>query len=241
MPPKFEKLLENETADQFPVSEIRKAVGEVEERLGVNYAETQVAAIETALHSSAMILTGGPGTGKTTVIRGLVEVYAELHGLSLDPNEYAKKKEPFPIVLAAPTGRAAKRMSESTGLPAMTIHRLLGFTGQEKEEETEREVEGRLIIIDEMSMVDTWLAHQLLKALADDVQILFVGDQDQLPPVGPGQVLKDMLDSGKMPVVELTEIYRQSAGSTIIEMAHMIKRSEWSDRYYPEDIRSVVY
>ncbi|BAQ11529.1 ATP-dependent exonuclease v subunit alpha [Bacillus sp. OxB-1] len=225
---KVARLMENEVADQFPASEIRKAVGEVEERLGVNYAETQVSAIETALHSPVMILTGGPGTGKTTVIRGLVEVYAELHGLSLDPKEYAKKKEPFPIVLAAPTGRAAKRMSESTGLPAMTIHRLLGFTGQEKEEEVEREVEGRLIIIDEMSMVDTWLAHQLLKALPDDVQLLFVGDQDQLPPVGPGQVLRDLLESGKVPVVELTEIYRQSAGSTIIEMAHMIKRSEWS-------------
>lgn len=225
---KIERIMQNDTTDQFPVSEIRKAVGEVEERLGVNYAETQVAAIETALHSSVMILTGGPGTGKTTVIRGLVEVYAELHGLSLDPKEYAKKQEPFPIVLAAPTGRAAKRMSESTGLPAMTIHRLLGFNGLEKEEETEREVEGRLIIIDEMSMVDTWLAHQLLKALANDVQLLFVGDQDQLPPVGPGQVLRDMMDSGQVPIVELTEIYRQSAGSTIIEMAHMIKRSEWS-------------
>ena len=226
---KLERIMENDTADQFPVSEIRKAVGEVEERLGVNYAETQVAAIETALHSPLMILTGGPGTGKTTVIRGFVEVYAELHGLSLDPKEYAKKKEPFPIVLAAPTGRAAKRMSESTGLPAMTIHRLLGFNGQEKEEETEREVEGRLIIIDEMSMVDTWLAHQLLKALANDVQLLFVGDQDQLPPVGPGQVLRDMLDSGKVPVIELTEVFRQSEGSSIIEMAHMIKRSEWTD------------
>jgi exodeoxyribonuclease V alpha subunit len=226
---KLERIMENDTADQFPVSEIRKAVGEVEERFGVNYAETQVAAIETALHSPLMILTGGPGTGKTTVIRGFVEVYAELHGLSLDPKEYAKKKETFPIVLAAPTGRAAKRMSESTGLPAMTIHRLLGFNGQEKEEETEREIEGRLIIIDEMSMVDTWLAHQLLKALANDVQLLFVGDQDQLPPVGPGQVLRDMLDSGKVPVVELTEVFRQSEGSSIIEMAHMIKRSEWTD------------
>jgi len=226
---KLERIMENDTADKFPVSEIRKAVGEVEERLGVNYAETQVAAIETALHSPLMILTGGPGTGKTTVIRGFVEVYAELHGLSLDPKEYAKKKEPFPIVLAAPTGRAAKRMSESTGLPAMTIHRLLGFNGQEKDEETEREVEGRLIIIDEMSMVDTWLAHQLLKALANDVQLLFVGDQDQLPPVGPGQVLRDMLDSGKVPVIELTEVFRQSEGSSIIEMAHMIKRSEWTD------------
>ncbi|WOV88778.1 ATP-dependent RecD-like DNA helicase [Sporosarcina oncorhynchi] len=222
---KLERLLENDLSDTFPVSEIRKAIGEAEERLEVSYAETQVAAIEKALHSPVMILTGGPGTGKTTVIRGLVEVYAELHGLSLDPKVYAQKEETFPIVLAAPTGRAAKRMSESTGLPAMTIHRLLGFNGQEKEDATGKEVEGRLIIIDEMSMVDTWLAHQLLKALDNDIQILFVGDQDQLPPVGPGQVLRDMLDSGKIPVVELTEIYRQSEGSTIIEMAHMIKNS----------------
>ncbi|MHA6260331.1 SF1B family DNA helicase RecD2 [Sporosarcina sp. CAU 1771] len=229
---KISRILENELDDQFPVSEIRKAIGEVEERLEVNYAETQVSAIETALHSPAMILTGGPGTGKTTVIRGFVEVFAELHGFPLDPAEYAKKQEKFPIILAAPTGRAAKRMSESTGLPAMTIHRLLGFTGQEKDEETEREIEGRLVIIDEMSMVDTWLGHQLLKALPNDIQILFVGDQDQLPSVGPGQVLKDMLDSGKIPVIELTKIYRQSAGSTIIDMAHMIKRSEWSDELF---------
>lgn len=227
---KIHSILEGETAAEFPVSEIRSAIGEVEERLEVNYAETQVQAIETALHSPAMILTGGPGTGKTTVIRGFVEVFAELHGLSLDPAEYVKKKEAFPIILAAPTGRAAKRMAESTGLPAMTIHRLLGFTGQEKDEETEREIEGKLVIIDEMSMVDTWLGHQLLKALPDDVQVLFVGDQDQLPSVGPGQVLKDMLESGAIPVIELTEVYRQSAGSTIIEMAHMIKRSEWTDQ-----------
>ncbi|RTQ95661.1 SF1B family DNA helicase RecD2 [Lysinibacillus telephonicus] len=217
-------LNHNDKQERFTKDEIRKAIGEVEERLEVSYAETQVKAIECALNSSVMILTGGPGTGKTTVIRGLVEVYAELHGLSLNPKEYAQKEEPFPIVLAAPTGRAAKRLAESTELPAMTIHRLLGFNGQEKEEETEREVEGRLIIIDEMSMVDTWLAHQLLKSLGEDAQVVFVGDQDQLPPVGPGQVLKDLLASKQIPTVELIDVYRQAEGSTIIELAHQIKK-----------------
>ncbi|ANU16975.1 hypothetical protein BBI11_08065 [Planococcus maritimus] len=227
---KLETLIaEQETRDGFPSSEIRKALGDAEERLGVNYAETQIDAIEKSLNSSVMILTGGPGTGKTTVVRGLVEVYAELHGLSLDPKEYGKKKEPFPIILAAPTGRAAKRLSESTDLPAMTIHRLLGFNGQEKDEETEKEIEGKLIIIDEMSMVDTWLAHQLLKAVPVDAQLIFVGDQDQLPPVGPGQVLRDMLASGRIPKVELTEIYRQSSGSSIIELAHQMKAGKLPD------------
>lgn len=224
---KLETLLSSqENRDRFPASEVRKALGEAEERLGVNYAETQVQAIEQSINSSVMILTGGPGTGKTTVVRGLVEVYAELHGLSLDPKDYAEKKEPFPIILAAPTGRAAKRLSESTELPAMTIHRLLGFNGQEKEEETEKDIEGRLIIIDEMSMVDTWLAHQLLKAIPEDAQIIFVGDQDQLPPVGPGQVLRDLLESKRIPTVELTDIYRQTSGSSIIELAHQMKNGQ---------------
>ncbi|MDN4494595.1 SF1B family DNA helicase RecD2 [Ureibacillus aquaedulcis] len=221
---KILELLNQNGKQRFSKDEVRKAIGEVEDRLDVSYAETQAKAIECALNSSLMILTGGPGTGKTTVIRGFVEVYAELHGLSLNPKEYAQKEEPFPIVLAAPTGRAAKRLAESTELPAMTIHRLLGFNGQEKEEETEREIEGRLIIIDEMSMVDTWLAHQLLKSISEDVQVVFVGDQDQLPPVGPGQVLKDLLASKKVPTVELTDVYRQAEGSTIIELAHQIKK-----------------
>ncbi|AQQ52932.1 SF1B family DNA helicase RecD2 [Planococcus lenghuensis] len=229
---KLQQLIESqEERDGFPSSEVRMAIGEAEERLGVTYAETQAAAIEKSVNSSVMVLTGGPGTGKTTVVRGLVEVYAELHGLSLDPKEYAKKKEPFPIILAAPTGRAAKRLNESTGLPAMTIHRLLGFTGQEKEEETEREIEGKLIIIDEVSMVDTWLAHQLLKALPDDVQLILVGDQDQLPPVGPGQVLRDLLDSKAVPVIELKEIYRQAEGSSIVTLAHQMKQGQ-----FPQDI-----
>lgn len=220
----LELLERNKEQESFSKDEIRNAIGEVEESFGVTYAETQAQAIEQALNAAVMILTGGPGTGKTTVVRGIVEVYAKLHDLSLNPKDYAQKEQPFPIVLAAPTGRAAKRLAESTGLPAMTIHRLLGFTGQEKEEETEREVTGKLIIIDEMSMVDTWLAHQLLKALHRDVQVIFVGDQDQLPPVGPGQVLKDLLASKQIPTVELTDVYRQAEGSTIIELAHQIKR-----------------
>jgi len=224
---KLETLIqEQQERTGFPSSEIRKALGEAEERLGVSYAETQIAAIELGMNASVMLLTGGPGTGKTTVVRGLVEVYAELHGLTLDPKEYAKKEEPFPIILAAPTGRAAKRMNESTGLPAMTIHRLLGFNGQEKDEETERDIKGKLIIIDEMSMVDTWLAHQLLKAIPECAQVIFVGDQDQLPPVGPGQVLKDLLSSNRIPTVELTDIYRQAAGSSIIELAHQMKKGQ---------------
>ena len=104
------------SSHHFSKDEIRKAIGEVEESYNVTYAPTQAQAIETALNSAVMILTGGPGTGKTTVIKGLVEVYAELHGLSLEPKYYAQKEEPFPIVLAAPTGRAAKRLAESTEL-----------------------------------------------------------------------------------------------------------------------------
>ncbi|MFD1705498.1 ATP-dependent RecD-like DNA helicase [Siminovitchia sediminis] len=218
-----EILEQKQYADQFPESEFLMALGKLEERLGVQYGPSQREAIHTALTSPLMILTGGPGTGKTTVIKGIVELYAELHGCSLDPHAY-KRGDVFPFILAAPTGRAAKRMSESTGLPAMTIHRLLGMTGQEDlDTEGERQIEGNMIIIDEMSMVDTWLAHQLFKSLPETIQVVLVGDEDQLPSVGPGQVLKDLLASGILPVVELTDIYRQEDGSSIVDLAHDIK------------------
>ncbi|MED1204738.1 ATP-dependent RecD-like DNA helicase [Heyndrickxia acidicola] len=224
-------LSQDEYRDQFPESEFLLALGSLEERIGVHYAPSQKEAIQKALMSPMMILTGGPGTGKTTVIKGIVEIYAELHGCSLDPKSY-KKEEVFPILLAAPTGRAAKRMSESTGLPAMTIHRLLGMTGQDNQElDDEKKIEGKLLIVDEMSMVDTWLAHQLLKTLPDEIQVIFVGDEDQLPSVGPGQVLKDLLKSNVIPKVQLTDIYRQAEGSSIIGLAHNIK-----DGKVPDDI-----
>ncbi len=225
-------LNQTEYEDQFPESEFLLALGSLEERLGVQYAPTQKDAIQTALMAPMLILTGGPGTGKTTVIKGIVELYAELHGCSLDPKDYHKKGENFPILLAAPTGRAAKRMSESTGLPAVTIHRLLGFNGTEGyDHDDANTLEGKLLIIDETSMVDIWLANQLFKALPENIQVILVGDEDQLPSVGPGQVLKDLLSSERIPMVRLTDIYRQAEGSSIIELAHDIK-----DGHLPENI-----
>jgi exodeoxyribonuclease V alpha subunit len=218
-------LEQTEYKDQFPESEFLLALGELEERIGVQYAPTQKEAIQTALMSPMLILTGGPGTGKTTVIKGIVELYAELHGCSMEIKEYQKKDEPFPFLLAAPTGRAAKRMSESTGLPAVTIHRLLGFNGTEGFDHSEGSpLEGKILIVDETSMLDIWLANQLFKALPENIQVILVGDEDQLPSVGPGQVLKDLLRSERIPTVRLTDIYRQAEGSSIIELAHDIKR-----------------
>jgi len=217
--------------DGFPESEFLLSLGKLEDRLGIQYAPMQKLAIQKALSSPMMILTGGPGTGKTTVIKGIVELYGELNGCSINPKDYGKD-EPFPIVLAAPTGRAAKRMAESTGLPAVTIHRLLGWNGQETfEHDEDNPIEGKLVIIDEMSMVDIWLAHQLFRALPEKVQIVLVGDEDQLPSVGPGQVLKDLIDSETIPTLRLTEIYRQEDGSTIIQLAHDIKNGK-----VPEDL-----
>jgi exodeoxyribonuclease V alpha subunit len=222
----IKKILEQtQYKDQFPESEFLLALGNLEERLKVQYAPTQREAIQTALMSPMLILTGGPGTGKTTVIKGIVELYAELHGCSLEPKDYHQKGEPFPFLLAAPTGRAAKRMSESTGLPAVTIHRLLGLNGTESLDHDEGSpLEGKIIIVDETSMLDIWLANQLFKALPDTIQVILVGDEDQLPSVGPGQVLKDLLRSEVVPTVRLTDIYRQAEGSSIIELAHDIKK-----------------
>lgn len=220
----IKRLLGQPPPAVFAESEFLLALGALEERLGMQYAPQQREAIQQALSSPLFILTGGPGTGKTTVIRGIVELFAALNGISLDPADY-KHDEPFPVLLAAPTGRAAKRMSEATGLPAATIHRLLGWNGAEGFSRDEDEpIAGRLLIVDEMSMVDTWLANQLLKAVPNGMQVVFVGDEDQLPSVGPGQVLKDLLQSGVIPSVRLTDVYRQTEGSSIIELAHEMKR-----------------
>ncbi|MDF2558192.1 MAG: ATP-dependent RecD-like helicase, partial [Bacillales bacterium] len=229
---KVEEILSQDIyADQFPQSEFLKELGSLEERLGISYAEAQKDAIYQALHSPMMILTGGPGTGKTTVIKGIVELFSEMHGAPIDRHAY-KESDVYPYVLAAPTGRAAKRMTESTGIPAMTIHRLLGWNGQDGySHDEDNPIEGKLVIIDESSMVDTWLMYQLLRSLPSHVQIIFVGDEDQLPSVGPGQVLKDLLASCKIPTARLKTIFRQEDGSSIIGLAHHIKNGVLPDDF----------
>ncbi|WP_010630281.1 SF1B family DNA helicase RecD2 [Sporolactobacillus vineae] len=233
-----QKLIEQDTSnDEFSETEFLEALGKVEEKLDMHYAESQQKAIRQAIRSPLMILTGGPGTGKTTVIHGIVEVFAELNGLSLEPKDY-DEDHPYPVLLVAPTGRAAKRMKESTGLPAVTIHRLLGWTGGSNYAHDEDDpVEGQLLVVDEMSMVDIWLANQLLKSLPEQIKVVIVGDEDQLPSVGPGQVLADLLSSGSIPVVRLTDIFRQAKGSSIIELAHQIKDDSVTDIRQPRDDR----
>ena len=215
------------TVDQekLPATTIEKTVTEVADQSGINYDQVQKEAIKTALNSKVMLLTGGPGTGKTTIIKGIVASYAKIHDLSLDVNEYKEKS--FPVLLAAPTGRAAKRMSEATDLPASTIHRLLGLNGREMPTDMNaRDLEGSLLIIDEMSMVDTLLFKTLIQAVPTSMHVVLVGDKDQLPSVGPGQVFHDLLDFAELPKVELTNIHRQAADSTIIPLAHAIKEGK---------------
>lgn len=209
---------------RYPDVDLDQEISLLEAKLHIKYGAAQKTAIKEALTSKVYILTGGPGTGKTTVLNGIVHIYAKLNDISLDINDYTDST--FPISLAAPTGRAAKRMGETTGLPASTIHRLLGLTGEEADEAYEAggfSLETDLLIIDEMSMVDTFLAYRLLESVPPYMQVIFVGDRDQLPSVGPGQVLADLLRSQTVKSRELDEIFRQDDGSTITALAHQIK------------------
>src|SRR5699024_4765133 len=194
----LDRIMKNAAESETILAELMKITGEIEEEEVLSYGKEQFEAIQKSLESRVMILTGGPGTGKTTVIKGIVRAFAAIHNLSLDKSDYESKAK-FPFVLTAPTGRAAKRLSESTDLPAMTIHRLLGWDGHGAFERDENNpLNGKILIIDEFSMVDIWLANHLFKAIPDDMQVLFVGDEDQLPSVGPGQVLSDLLASKKI-------------------------------------------
>ncbi|MFC4558909.1 ATP-dependent RecD-like DNA helicase [Virgibacillus kekensis] len=220
------RILDKPVSYDTTMADLLKIIGDIEESEVLSYGKEQFDAINNALESKLMIVTGGPGTGKTTVVKGILKAYAAIHNLSSDPKDYDAETE-FPFILTAPTGRAAKRLNESTGIPAVTIHRLLGWDGKEGFNKGENEqLSGKFLIVDEFSMVDIWLANNLFKAIPDDMQVLLVGDEDQLPSVGPGQVLADLLGSGLLPYVSLNEVYRQKEGSKIIQLAHLIKHDQ---------------
>lgn len=212
------RILEKGKQKSHDLEAIQKHIASVEEELGIQYDSIQKQAICDAIQNKVFILTGGPGTGKTTVINGIIAVYALLEGLNL------KKKSNLPILLAAPTGRAARRMNELTGLPSATIHRHLGMTGDDDTSHLEDYLDADFIIVDEFSMVDTWLANQLFSNISSNSKILIVGDSDQLPSVSPGQVLADLLQIQLIPQTRLERIYRQSEESTIVTLASQIRQ-----------------
>ena len=197
---------------------LSRRIGAIEENAGLALDEMQRKAVAEAARRGILILTGGPGTGKTTTINAMIHFF---------------QSEGMDILLAAPTGRAAKRMTEATGYEAQTIHRLLEVNGNPEEEgrggfnrNEENPLETDVLIIDEMSMVDLPLMHALLKAVIPGTRLILVGDRNQLPSVGPGSVLKDLIDSQCFPVVMLTRIFRQAGESDIVINAHKINRGE---------------
>ncbi|MFP3153667.1 ATP-dependent RecD-like DNA helicase [Lachnospiraceae bacterium ZAX-1] len=197
-------------------NEIESRLHKIEQSVGMELDELQAEAVREAVRHGLLIITGGPGTGKTTTINAIIK-YFEMEGLD--------------IYLAAPTGRAAKRMSETTGYEARTIHRMLelngamdGTEGFERNEQNPLETD--VIIIDEMSMVDLTLMHSLLKAIVSGTRLILVGDVNQLPSVGPGSVLKDLIGANRFCVARLTKIFRQASQSDIIVNAHKINRGE---------------
>ena len=200
----------------WPVIDVDKAIPWVEQRTKLALADSQKTALRAALVSKVMVITGGPGVGKTTLVNSLLKILIA---------------KAVTIALCAPTGRAAKRLTESTGLEAKTIHRLLETdprTGRFRRDETEP-VDCDLLVIDETSMVDVPLMRAVLRALPEGAALLLVGDVDQLPSVGPGQVLADIIASGAVPVVRLTEVFRQAAQSRIITNAHRINQGLMPD------------
>ena len=205
----------------WPDIDAGKALPWIEKRKGLTFAQSQSDAIRLSLRSKVMVITGGPGVGKTTIVNSILQILAA---------------KAIKLLLCAPTGRAAKRMKEATGMDARTIHRLLEIDpksfGFKRDEDNPLECD--LLVVDESSMVDVSLMQSLLKAVPDRAALLIVGDIDQLPSVGPGQVLADIIGAGTIPVVRLTEVFRQAARSKIITSAHRINQGQMPDLTRPD-------
>lgn len=207
---RMKEILASESS--YKSADVNEIIEGIQKEHHIQYDEIQIDAIKTAVRSKFMVLTGGPGTGKTTTTLAIIKIFQKLNAR---------------VLLAAPTGRAAKRMSEATGMEAKTIHRLLEYKPPEGyKKNVESPLECDVLIIDETSMVDTILMYNLLKAVSNETVVVLVGDVDQLPSVGAGNVLKDIIDSGAINVVKLTRIFRQAQGSAIITNAHRINKGE---------------
>lgn len=207
--------------------DIDTKIKEIEEFFGIVYNEEQLEAIKESYQKKFLIITGGPGTGKTTIMKAITELYRQMNKL-----DYSSLQEK--IALLAPTGRAAKRMTETTLLRASTIHRFLKWQKETNKfqvnEYNKSNVE--FVIIDEASMIDTYLMASLLKGISANCKIVMVGDDHQLPSVGPGQVLHDLIQSEKLPVIKLTELYRQGKDSNILSLAYDIRKGTINENIF---------
>ena len=216
----IKKALSND--DKFSDKKIDVAIDMCKKQLNIDYNEEQKLAIRMALKENISIITGGPGTGKTTIIKAIIEALRYLLKKGMIKEE---------VALIAPTGRASKRLAEVTNYPSRTIHKFLGYDGRRYQFNKDNKVDSKVVIIDEFSMVDSLLCARLFSALNDNTKVVIVGDVDQLPSVGPGEVLFNLIQSKEISTTYLTKIHRQDANSSIISFAHSINNG-----YIPEDV-----
>lgn len=222
------RLLAHKEEEEF--SNLEEHFSEMEGVFGISYNAVQKQAILESVKKNFLVITGGPGTGKTTIMKGIIELYKDVHKLS-----YEKLADQ--VALLAPTGRAAKRMSESTLMPASTIHSFLKWQKDSNKFQVNEYHKSKvnLVIIDEASMIDTMLMASLLRGISANCKIIMVGDSYQLPSVGPGQLLHDVIASGKLPVIELKELYRQGKDSNILTLAYDIRNGCVEDDVFNQD------